>query len=210
MRLSYSQINEVYTCPHNRLNKLMGIQQPPNKYFENGKRLHRIIQDHVAGIKLDDRLKHLKLTFPIVETVDFDPKCKIEFQIDKENSILGYFDGVDFGNRRTLEIKTSSKKWSMGDFQKAMQRGVYCIALPMIEENVLIYAHSDDSLWHINKPKEFNAPVTKEHIAKTWAWLKEGVERIKNIKEVVRKELEETNGKCIDPRCYYGEFCQFK
>jgi hypothetical protein len=124
--------------------------------------------------------------------------------------MIGYFDGINLVERRTLEIKTSSKKWSMGDFQRSYQRGVYAIALPMIEENVLIYAHSDDSLWHVNKPKEFVVPVTKEHIDKTWEWLRSGIERIQNIKDVVAKELEPTGGKCQDPRCYYGEFCQFK
>lgn len=210
INLSYSTLNMVYTCPHNYLNKQMGIKQPENKYFENGKRLHRIIQDHVAFIKRDERLSHIRMEFPIVETIDFDPKCKIEFKIDDKYDMIGYFDGLNSDNFKTLEIKTSSKKWSMNDFQKAVQRKIYSLALPMIKSNVLIYAHSDDSLWHVNKPKVFEIPVHKSDIGTAWNWIREGVYRLEHIGDSVKKELEPTGGKCQDIRCYYGTFCQFK
>ena len=200
----------MYTCPHNFLNKQMGIKQPDNKYFENGRRLHRIIQDHVSYKKREDRLIHIYHEFPIVETVDFDPKCKIEFKIDDKYFMIGYFDGMNTDNFTTLEIKTGSKKWSLNDFKKAIQRRIYSIALPMIKTNVLIYAHGDDSLWHVNKPKVYEIPVDKKDLNEAWKWIRDGVDMIEHVGDVVKKELEPTGGKCIDPRCYYGDLCQFK
>lgn len=207
--LSYSTINLIYNSPHCYLNKIMGIKQPDNKYFIEGKRIHRIIQDHVAGIKLDDRLEHIKEKFPIVEVVDFDPKCAIEFKVDMKYKMRGFVDGLDKDNKRTLEIKTG-KIWSLGEFQKAIQRKIYAIGLPYIKENYLITASSDDSSWDVNKPKIYSLPVTKQDTIDGWKWIHEGIRRLEHIKEFVDEELESTGGNCIDPRCYWGINCQFK
>lgn len=210
IKLSYSTLNLIYEHPHNYLNKMMGIQQPKTDFFERGKKLHRIIQDHVAGIKKDDRLNHLTLQFPIVETIDFDPKCKIEFNINKNYSMIGYYDGIDAENGRTLEIKTGNKTWSIGQFDKAVQRKIYCVALPYIKENVLITAVSDESMWKINKPKEFSVPVKKEDYKVAMDWIMQGIYRLEHIKEFVDKELEVSDGKCVERFCFWGDACTFR
>lgn len=186
----------------------MGIKSAPNPYFEKGKAIHRIIQDHVSKAKVDERLSYLNLYFPIVERYDFDPRCKIYFQVNKKYSIKGYVDGYNPDNFRSLEIKTGSKRWSLNDFKKSPQRKIYCIGLSMIKENVLIYAPTEDFIK--DKPKKMIIEVTKEDIEEGWNWIKEGIKKVENIKEEVRNELESTDGRCVDPRCYYGNLCQFK
>ena len=208
--LSYSTINLIYNSPHNYLNKIMGIKQPDNIYFQKGKKIHRIIQDHVAGIKEEPRLSHITERFPVVETVDFDPKCEIEFKIDSKYKMRGFVDGFNKEEGKTLEIK-SGKIWSIGEFQRAVQRKIYLIGLPFdVKENYLITASSDDSTWEFNKPKIYSLPVTPQDSVAGWIWIHEGVKRLENIKALVDEELRATDGKCVDSRCYWGDQCQFK
>ncbi len=210
IKLSYSTINLVYQHPHNYINKVMGIKQPPTDFFDNGKRLHKIIQRHVSGVEKHKYLEHLTLGFPIVETKEFDPKCEIGFKISDKYWMRGYFDGIDPKNGRTLEIKTGNKMWSIGEFNKSVQRKIYCIALPHIKENVLVTAVKDDTTWEFNKPKEFSIPVKKEDKEIAMEWILKGIERIENIGYWKDKELEETNGVCVDRFCYWGNNCSFK
>jgi len=210
IKLSYSTLNLIYTHPHNYLNKIMGIEQPKIFFLEQGKKLHKIIQDHVSGVKKNEKLSHLKLSFPIVETKEFDPNCAIEFKINDKYCMIGYYDGIDHENKRTLEIKTSNKMWSIGQFEKSIQSRIYSIALPHIKENVLITATNDDSLWKVYKPKEYIIPVKKEDKKIAMDWILEGIYRLEHIKEYVDKELEPTGGKCVDRFCFWGNNCQYK
>lgn len=204
--LSYSTINQLYKSSHYWINKQMGIQVPDNPAFATGRRLHRIIQDHVSGYKLDDRL-NIKYTFDVVERVDFDPKCKISFKINEKYKVIGFLDGFNTVENRTLEIKTGTKLWTLGDFQRTMQRRIYSIARPEMVENLLITALSDEEQWLITPPKIYKIPVTQKDKDEAMEWIMGGIKIIESGN--FTGGLDE-DGICRDRFCYHGANCYFK
>lgn len=175
MKLSYTSLNSLHNG-HEWLNKQMGIPVPDYPFLKAGKKAHRIIQDHVAGIKKDDRLSHIDIEFPIVEKVDFDPECKFEMDLNGEYKLRGYIDGLDPDNKRFLEIKTSSTPWSMGKFKRAMQRKVYALALREYEEAYIITGSKDPTEWEKNPPKLYSMKLTKEDRDDARDWIIKGIE----------------------------------
>ncbi len=196
----------LYTASHNWVNKMCGVQVPERKEFENGKRLHRIIQDHVTGKIPDPRLAHIDIHFPIVEETSFDPRCKVNFQINEKYAIRGFVDGHDPENKRILEIKTGSPMWSIGQFVKSMQRKIYFVALPNYTESVLITAYADDSQWGVIKPKIYSVVPTSRDKDEAMDWIMGAIAIIE--KGDFTGGL--TDGKCLDRYCLYGANCQFK
>lgn len=184
----------------------MGFKQPDNIYFREGKICHRIIQDHVARIKTHKSLKHILYQFPIVEIEDFDPRCKFEFEVDSY-TIIGYYDGLNWKNKRFLEIKSSSTLWTMGKFQKAIQRKIYALANPKkLDEACLITGSRKPADWKTQPPKFYKVPLTQQDRDEALTWIKEGIKIIK----AGEFTSDLVDGKCVDPRCYWGENCQFK
>ena len=207
--LSYSSLNILHTCRHNWINKTMGIPQEEKPFFEKGKQLHRIIQDHVARIKVDKDLKHILIEFPIVEQVDFDPRCKFTFRwpyAGETYDFIGFIDGLDPENKRFLEIKSGVKMWSVGQFQKAIQRKIYALARPDFQEAYLITCLSDLTEWKTTPPKLFKVPLTDQDRKDATDWINAGIE-ILNSGDFM---TDLVNGKCFDPYCYWGKNCQFK
>lgn len=206
--LSYSTISMLYKASHNWLNKQMGLKVLDNEYFRRGKEAHKIIQEHVSGKVLCKDLGHIEYKFPIVETVDFDPNCKVEFPIDDKYKMIGFFDGINYETGQTLEIKTSDKPWSIGKFNELMQRRVYSYALNgKVKENILIWAHFDPKKWPINPPKKFSIQVIPEDSVKLMEWIKGA---IKIIESGDFKGGLDLDGVCRDKFCLYGSNCQFK
>lgn len=184
----------------------MGIHQPDNIYFEEGKKVHRIIQDHVARIKTDNSLKHILVKFPVVERVDFDPKCRFEFKFSDKYLMTGFYDGIDWENKRFLEIKSSSTLWSMGKFKNSIQRKIYALSNPVFKEAYLITCSRNPDDWKSQPPKTFKLPCTEEDREEARHWIKDGT-RILEQGEFTKDLVD---GKCVDPRCWWGDNCQFK
>jgi len=183
----------------------MGYEQPDNIYFQEGKICHRIIQDHVARIKTDKALKHILVHFPIVEVVDFDPQCKFSFKVG-DHIFRGFYDGLDWKNKRFLEIKSSSTLWTVGKFQQAIQRKIYALANPILEEAYLITCSRKPSDWTTQLPKVFKVPLTNQDREEALTWIKDSIKMI----EAGEFTSDLVDGKCVDPRCYWGANCQFK
>jgi len=184
----------------------MGIEVPDNEHFRNGKRLHRIIQDHVGGIKEHENLKHINYKFKYVERVDFDPKCRIWYKVNDKYGIHGYVDGFDPDTKKILEIKTGSTMWGIKKFIDSPQRKIYGLAKPSYEETVLITT-VNDSEWKNIPPKTMTVPITEKDKEEAIEWIMEGIEIIE--KGEFTGGLDE-DGKCRDRFCYYGVNCQFK
>lgn len=205
IRLSHSTLKMLYEHPHCWLNRQMKAVVPDNPYFKRGHRLQDLITAHLNGKKVREDLKHIHYSFPTLELVDFDPNCKISFPINDKYEMIGYLDGANYPDKISLEIKTSTKMWSLNDFNKAMQRRIYNIAFPFTE-NVLITAIADENLWHIEPPKVFSIPVTEQDKQECWDWIHGGIKILEEgdfTKDLV-------DGKCVDRFCLYGVNCQFK
>lgn len=212
VKLSFSSLDILHNHPHCWLLKQMGIPQPENIYMKEGKTCHRLIQDHVARIKTDDRLKHILINFPIVERgiwdkekKMFDPDCWFEFPVG-DYLIRGYYDGLDLENKRFLEIKSSSTLWSMVKFQESMQRKLYALAHPELEEAYLITCSRQPEDWVKELPKVYKCPLTPQDRLQAQEWINEGIK----ILEVGDFKSDLVEGKCLDPYCYWGKNCQFK
>ncbi len=212
LQLSYSTINMVYEASHNWLNKQMGLKPEDHDYYHQGKEGHRIIQDHVSGKKPDERLTHIKFSFPIVEEVDFDARCKFEVPFEAEGlkneySIIGFVDGKNLEEKRILEIKVSSVPWSVLKFQQSLQRKLYAMSLIDMVETIGITAVRNPDNWKLDQPKLYKIPNTDKDRQEARDWIIGG---IKIIESGDFKGGLDENGKCTDPRCYYGVNCQFK
>lgn len=213
--LSYSTINNCLQPDnsHNWLNKQMGLEPEDHPWYHQGNECHRIIQDHVAGIKKHPSLAHITEVFPVVEKVDRDPDCHFEIPLtagmkdgsQKSFLVHGYIDGIDKENDRFLEIKSSSTPWGIGKFNSAMQRKIYGLSGDY-KLSYLITCKRDPEEWKKNPPKIFKVPVTAADRVEAIEWIQKAVQIIAEGK--FDGGLED--GKCVNPRCYYGVNCGFK
>lgn len=205
-KLSYSTINMLYTAPHNWLNRQMQVQVPDNEYFKNGKRLHRIIQDHLSSKVINENLKHINYGFEIVEEKEFDDRCRIEIKIDDEYIVTGFVDGLDPKTKRIAEIKTAGKMWTIGDFVKSNQRKVYALAKPDFTQFIGITALSDELEWPTTPPKVYPIELTEQDRKDALEWIKGGIAILE--KGDFKSDL--VDGKCVNRFCLYGNNCLFK
>ena len=206
----------LYEASHNWLNKQMGLKPEDHEYYHAGKKAHRIIQDHVSGKKPDERLLHIQYTFPIVEEVDFDSRCKFNFNFHhglldplatkNKYNIIGFVDGLDPDNKTFLEIKSADPVWSLAKFQRAMQRKLYALAKPDFKEAILITCSKDPSRWTTEAPRVYSVPLTDQDRKEASDWILGGIKMI----EAGQFDGGLENGRCNDPRCYFGVNCQFK
>jgi len=192
---------------------MMCIPQEEKPFFEKGKALHRIIQDHVARIKVDNRLKHILIHFPIVEERDFDPRCKFSFKHEHAGEtydFIGFIDGLDPENKRFLEIKSGVSLWSIGKFQQAVQRKIYALARPDFQEAYLITCLSDESTWSTNLPKLFKVPLTDQDRKDATEWINKGIDILNEGNFLSDLQIIDGKPTCTDPWCYWGSRCQWK
>lgn len=213
LQLSFSSLNILHTCPHNWLNKQMHIPQLEKKEWAEGKHCHNLMQDHVSGKKLHPYLKHIKHTFPIVEQVDFDPRCKFDliFRMDAiDYRIIGFYDGRNEDSSKLLEGKFSFQPWSLSKFQKSMQRKLYAWSNPNFNEAILITGKRDPKLWKKEPPKVYKVPMTDKDRDEAVVWMREGIHIFKSGN--FTSDLEIINGKptCTDNWCWWGSSCSFK
>jgi hypothetical protein len=204
---------------------MMGYKPEDRWYYHAGKKAHDIIQRHVSGVEDHPYLKHIKETFPIVETMDFDPACKFEINfnevldvyqgkmakqqhsLNEQYRVIGFFDGRDNQYKKFLEIKSSSNPWSLIKFKTSLQRKLYTLSNVDIEECYLITGQKEPEKWEKEPPKIFKVPATEADRIEAIKFVLDGIETIR--KGDFTGGLDE-NGKCTDPWCYFGKNCQFK
>jgi len=194
----------------------MGIKAEEKPEWAIGKKIHRIIQDHVSGKKPDPRFKHIKYTFPIVEEVEFDGRCRFEFELNPlirkigkikgTYKIMGFFDGLDYENKRFLEIKSSDPIWSISRFEQSFQRKLYSLAEPDFTEAILITCSKDESKWEREQAKVYSVPLTERDRLQALDWITAGI----RVLEAGNFTSDLVDGKCVDKWCYWGANCQFK
>lgn len=185
---------------------MSGVKPEEKDFFKKGHEGHRLIQDHVAGIKKHEFLEHITEHFSIVEKVDFDKDCKFTMTI-RGYEFIGFFDGKNPENKRFLEIKLSSTPWSLGKFKDSIQRKVYALAEPTYTKAVLITGSLEPVEWKTNKLKVFELGLTQKDRDEALDWINKGLD----IFEAgdFNGGLDE-NGRCTDRFCPWGQACFFK
>lgn len=175
VKLSYSGLKLLHEASHSWLNKMMSIPVPDYPFLKEGKKAHRIIQDHVSRKIRNEFLKHIEINFPVVEEEDFDERCKFTISISDKYSVSGFVDGLDERNKRFLEIKTSSKPWSMMQFRDAMQRKIYALAHPEFTDAYLITGSKDSKVWEKEPPKLYSVSLTQKDRDEALDWIMKGI-----------------------------------
>lgn len=207
LHFSYSSLNDLILCSHSWINKMMGKKKPWIEAFKQGKDGHRIIQDHVAGIKKDPRIEYLTESFPIVETKDFDENCKFELRVNGY-LIIGYLDLQDPDNHRYGEIKLSSNPWSLGKYKESPQRKIYSLAFPQYTKGILITGPLDPNTWATDKLRVLELSLTQKDRDEALEFIKKGIAIFESGD--FNGGLDPETGRCIDSRCPYGKNCHFR
>lgn len=204
--LSYSSLYLLHNHPHCWLNKQMGIQQEDTAAFREGKEGHKIIQSHLCGKEENPNLSHITYKFPVVEEKDFDERTKFWLQLNKDFALIGYADGLNPEQKTLLEIKLSSSPWSLSKFQKAIQRKIYSLGFPWVEEAVLVTGQRLPDKWESEPIKYFTVNMTDADRKEAKDYIKQGIEIFKSGN--FTRDLVE--GRCTDFRCPWGRNCYFK
>lgn len=212
LHFSYSSLNMLRTASHCWINKTLGIKPETTVYMTAGSNGHRIIQDHLAGIKKDDRLAFLEDKFPIVEITAFDKNCKFSIEVDGYE-VIGYFDAKDPENKRFGEIKLSGTMWTPRRFQDLPQRKIYALAEPSYTNSVLFTGSLNPNDWSTPEGKKnmfkiIDVPLTQKDRDEALAWIREGLAIFEAGDFNIGLDDE---GRCIMGRqCPWGGNCHFK
>lgn len=218
IRLSYSTINSCLQPEnsHNWLNKyVFKLKVPDQWYFTAGTEGHRIIQDHVAGIKERLELAHIQKKYPIVETKKFDEKTKFTIYVEGYE-FIGFYDGLNDQELDMLEIKLSSNPWSLQKFRDSIQRKIYGLSKPNYKTATLITGTLKPEEWNGNhkipmlrtNPSVMSLPFTDAERKEAQEWIVKGIRVFENGD--FNGGLDE-NGRCTLGRmCNYGDNCHFK
>lgn len=207
--LSFSTINMLYNCSHGWINKVLKREVEDKTYFQEGREAHRLIQDHVSGIKKTHYLTGWReeIYFPIVEQKQFDDNLRFRFDIDDTYGVTGFADGLNPDLLRVGEIKTSSVIWSVKKYAESMQRKVYAVGFPSYKEGLLITCSRNPRDWFLKPPRTALVPFTDRDREEALAWIKGGIAIIKNGNF---KGGLDSDGYCNDWNCLYGKNCFFR
>lgn len=218
MRFSYSTINSCLQPEnsHNWLNKMVFKKKVPDQwYFTAGKEGHRIIQDHVSGIKLNPKLGHIQKKYPLVETKDFDEKMKFSLTIE-DYEFIGFYDGLNDQELDMLEVKLSGNPWSLQKFKNSMQRKIYGLSKPKYKTATIITGGLKPEEWNGDHPNEMlrtnpsvmSLPFTDAERKEAMEWIIAGIRVFENGD--FSGGLDE-NGRCtLGKFCNYGKNCHFQ
>jgi len=237
IKLSYSTLNDVYQFPHSWLNKVMGAKKPDLEVFKEGKKVHRLVQDHLCGESISEVVaQYITQEFSIVEQKEFDERCKLVKAFDSTGMLedvcvcefprevngvctkckkptppylfRGYFDGYNPETQTILEIKTGRKElWTLGRYKDSIQRKIYSLLLPEAKATYLFTALQNVELWDRVKPKTMTMEIKEKDKQEALKWILDGIKLIEEGD--FTKDLNE-DGKCTHFMCPYGENCLFK
>jgi hypothetical protein len=179
IRISYSTINSVRNCRQWWLCKISGLSKVDFPWFTAGKEAHNIIQAHLSGKIIDDRLVKSGIIppeweFPVVEEKDFDERTGFEMPFGKYQ-FRGFLDGLDIYTGKMVEIKTSSQPWTLKKFNEAIQKDIYALAFPMMKQSKLINCTKD-----LTNIKKYTVPVGDKNRARADKWINEGIDIIES------------------------------
>lgn len=203
INLSFSTIDNLYKASHTWTNKINGCKTPDRPYYQKGKEIHTLLQNHFLGISQLEIPQLKDLTFEIVEREDFDTACYVTYPINEKYQVHGYIDGLSISNNSTLEIKSGASYWSLPKYKNSMQRKTYSLCLPEVKKNTLITVLSNIDSWNNYPPKVFTLEATEKDRQDALKWFLGAIEIIES------GDLEGglLDGYCTG--CNYAENCLF-
>lgn len=194
--LSYTTLSNLYVSPHSYLNKQLSLKPPETEAMLKGRDLHKIIQDHLLGVKKDDRLSSLDWNFQ---------KAEVHVKKDMGEFLWhGYLDCCSYASKVFCEIKTGKNPWNQSRFSSSPQPAYYAYVSGL---HKTLFITCDFELGQL---KTFYKEFSEEDLQKAKEWA-EGAQRI-IIEGRLKEDLTERDGKfyCENPACPYKENCQWR
>lgn len=189
--LSYTTLSNYEKAHHTYLNKIFGVKTPETDAMREGKRVHKLIQDHFLGVHKLPQLDACPFDFDRAEYHARKPH-------DENFLFHGYVDMVNFKMKSFLEIKTVTKTvWTLGKFQNLMQWKYYAWVTNL---NNAYFITCD---FELNNMKYFTSEATEKDLKDAENWAMTQLEGIKSGK--LKDDL--VDGKCQG--CNYGSSCLF-
>ena len=105
-----------------------------------------------------------------------------------------------------LEGKFSSSPWSLKKYKDDPQRKLYGWAIKSLKQSTLITGLRNPAEWVLKKPKTARVKFTEQDYKDAEDYINKALQIIK----LGNFQTDLVNGKCTDPRCYWGENCMFK
>lgn len=174
-------MNALQHEPHTWLCKIMGLKTYTSDAMEGGKTAHAIVQTSVSS-----PVKHKLLTtlpdFANVEREDFDPKMRIQFDINDKYVFNGFMDADNPSTLEFAEFKFG-KRWSPGDFAKLAQWKLYAVGKPDYKKVWFVNAPIDPNLWNQDTVRIFNIDITPKHLEEAKQFIEKSIYIIDHIKE---------------------------
>lgn len=198
--LSYTTLNNLHEASHTWVNKMLDIKPEQTDAMRCGKLAHKMIQDHVSGVKKMENF-NVEWDFPRIEY-----HCKLPFNSDF--LFHGYCDGVNFKTKSFMEIKTSkSTLWSQGEFDRSMQPVYYSYVTKFPHAFFLtcLFIPQEDGSVLLGPPRKFYRKFEPEEWEKARIWAEEGIKIIQSGDYT--GGLDKDTGKCLG--CSYGRLCHF-
>lgn len=202
-KLSFSTLNALHNAPHTWLCKVMELPTYTTTFFEQGKQVHKIIQNHCLGVEKHPLCSHLP-EFERVEKSDFDE----DMHITKKYSgylIHGYVDMISDKRKQFADIKSGSTPWGVKKMATHPQFWMYSWMLGY-NDFLLINAPKEVDIWNESNITTMDMTFTSKHHDKAKDFIDQGIHIIKNIKEYVAKEdFQKSRRYCFYQGC---EWCQ--
>lgn len=202
-KISYTTANALINSPHTWLNKINGLKTFSTRYFEEGKELHRIVQDSLSG-----KIPHPQLgkmpEFDLVEEEDFDQRLHVERKISGNYIYHGYVDGISTKRKEFIDIKTG-RPWGVAKFSKHPQFSLYAWALgEKYKTKWLLSLPRNQNLWNNRTIKIFTASVNDRDYNRAEKFLEKAIDVIENISNHVGQDCQTISEKGRrSPFCYY-------
>lgn len=172
--------------------------------LKSGEGLSLEIKKQIGVVTSKELLNLTSSKYPLTEE---QQERKGFLESVSEYWMVCYLDGQDPAKNRFLEIKSSSKLWSLGQFEKLMQRKIYSFAKPEYTNTVCVTVSRDPQEWRNGGVKKYTVPASQEDKEQAYQFLLDGIKVLESGD--YNGGLDE-NGKCTDYRCYYGVNCNFK
>lgn len=196
--LSYTTMNELISEPHTWVCKQMGLSKFSMGYFEDGKKIHSIVQRSVNGIEPHEKLTKLPY-FSHVEKKEKDEDMHVEKTINSQYKFHGYVDMFDETRREFGDIKSGSL-WTLQSAYNAMQFRLYSWALDY-KDFVLVNLPRDISTWNDDNVRvlslSFNNRDQNESICLSYCL--KAIDIIENINDHLPSDPLEKRS----PHCFY-------
>ena len=214
IRLSYSTVSSYFEMPHTWINKTNGLDTKDLPIFAEGKEVHRVIVNHLKGTEINTKIAEREKEepdfkmqrFAVYEEKDFDPRTKIEFDINDDYYVVGWVDQMDEKAGKIGDIKAYNKGFSASMLRDSFQWKTYAIPLTWLKRVFYTSASRDmdDPRWAYTI-KTTEVEVKEIHREQAKAWFRKFIASIESNEYLEDCVLKPRGRTCLYIGCPYCE-----